>query len=178
MLTRHIESQITDTVEHIILWSDSCGGQNRNIRISLMMMHLLQNHEHLKTITFKFRVSGHSFLPNDSDFGDVECAMRHQQRLYLPEYIIKVMKQSRRFNKFVVSRRNRSDFIGIGTVEAGITNRKVSISGEAVSWLNTREIKLEKGHPQSLFMRSDFIGVQGMGVINRCKSSNHNYQWL
>jgi hypothetical protein len=141
-----------------------------------MMMHLLQNHENLKTITFKFRVSGHSFLPNDSDFGDVECAMRHQQRLYLPEYIIKVMKQSRRFNKFVVSRRNRSDFIGIGTVEAGITNRKVSISGEAVSWLNTREIKLEKGHPQSLFMRSDFIGVQGMGVINRCKSSNHNYQ--
>jgi hypothetical protein len=27
-------------------------------------------------------------MPNDSEFGDVECAMKKQERLYLPEDII------------------------------------------------------------------------------------------
>lgn len=34
----------------------------------------------------KFLVSGHSFLPNDSVFGDIEKALKYQQRLYkVPE---------------------------------------------------------------------------------------------
>ena len=84
-LTKHINTYVPAGVENLILWSDSCGGQNRNIRITIMMQHLLQNHQSLKSISFKFRVPGHSFLPNDSEFGDVECAIKQQQRLYLPE---------------------------------------------------------------------------------------------
>jgi len=60
VILKHINSNVSDTVRHLILWPDSCGGQNRNIRITLMMMHMLPNNERLETVTFKFWVSGHS----------------------------------------------------------------------------------------------------------------------
>jgi len=156
VILKHINFNVSDAVRHLIFWSDSYGGQNGNIRITLIMMYILQNHERLETVTFTLRVSGHSFLPNVSDFVDLECATRHQQRLYLPEDIIQVMKESRRKNKFVVTRVAHSDFVEIGAVEKNIVNRKVSVSGEQKSWLYTREIKLERDHPKRLFMQNVF----------------------
>lgn len=102
-LLKHIHDCVPSAVEHLILWSDSCGGQNRNIKICLMLQYVLQKHKTLKTITFRYRVSGHSFLPNDSEFGDVECALRRQERLYLPEDITRVMNDCRSRNRFVGS---------------------------------------------------------------------------
>ncbi len=67
---------IAAPVKTLILWSDSCGGQNRSIKLVLMLIHVLQHHPSLETISLRYRLSGHSFLPNDSDFGDVECALK------------------------------------------------------------------------------------------------------
>jgi hypothetical protein len=147
-LTNHINTHVPEGVKYLILWSDSCGGQNRNIRITILMQHLLQNHRSLQSISFKFRVSGHSFLPNDSEFGDVECALKRQQRLYLPEDIITVMRDCRRKNKFTVSRLSRNDFVTCGELEKKMVNRKRDVTGNPVSWLKTREIKLLKSEPE------------------------------
>ena len=147
-LTKHITTYVPKEVENLILWSGSCGGQNRNIRITILMQHLLQNHQTLQSISFKFRVPGHSFLPNDSEFGDVECAMKRQQRLYLPEDIIAVMRDCRRKNKFAVSRLSQNDFVTCRELENKLVNRKYDVTGMPVSWLNTREIKLHKSEPE------------------------------
>jgi len=109
-----------------------------------MMQHLLQNHRSFESISFKFRVPGHSFLPNDSEFGDVECAMKRQQRLYLPEDIIAVMRDCRRKNKFTVSRLSQNDFVTCCELENKLVNRKHDVNGMPVSWMKTREIKLLK----------------------------------
>lgn len=84
-LKKHIHTQLGDKVQELILWSDSCGGLNRNIKLALMMKYILNNHPTLKQITLRFLISDHSFLPNDSDFGDIECALKLQQRLYAPK---------------------------------------------------------------------------------------------
>lgn len=72
-------------VKNLILWSDSCGGQNRNIKLTLMLKALLNDHPTLETIRLRFLESGHSFLPNDTDFGRIEYALKLQQRLYTPD---------------------------------------------------------------------------------------------
>lgn len=36
-LLKYLGTHISDDVEELILWSDSCGGQNRNIKIVLML---------------------------------------------------------------------------------------------------------------------------------------------
>ena len=65
----------TDT-KRLIAWSDSCGGQNQNIKVCAMWMQLLEL-SRLESTDHKFLESGHSYLPFDSDFGDIEkCAKR------------------------------------------------------------------------------------------------------
>ncbi|KAK4875680.1 hypothetical protein RN001_012102 [Aquatica leii] len=77
----YIENNIAKTMKNLILWSDSCGGQNGNIKIVLMLKCILEHFTHLETIRVRFLVLGHSFLPNDSDFGDVECALKKLSKL-------------------------------------------------------------------------------------------------
>lgn len=50
-------------------------------------------------------MSGHSFLPNDQDFGSVELAAKNKT-IYLPEQWYKIMTTCRRNKNFLVSEMN------------------------------------------------------------------------
>jgi len=101
-------------------------------------------------------LSGHSFLPNDSELGDVECAIKRQQRLYTVEDYINTMKASRINKKFVITRMEGKDFVSIESLLKQIVNRKSDTCGEKISWLQAREISLRKDKPFSIFMRTSF----------------------
>lgn len=151
-LKKFIES-ITAPVKTLILWSDSCGGQNRSIKLVLMMIYVLQHHSSLEKISLRYRLSGHSFLPNDSDFGDVECALRGKDKVCTDEAYIKVMEDCRDKNKFEVVRIKSEDFFSVEKLENLITNRKVDIMKVKISWLETHEILIDKSHPNIIKMR-------------------------
>ena len=54
-------------------FSDSCGGQNRNIGMVCTLLYMVASSDFPFTqIDQKFMMSGHSFLPNDRDFSSVE----------------------------------------------------------------------------------------------------------
>uniref|UniRef100_A0A1B0GNF7 Uncharacterized protein n=1 Tax=Phlebotomus papatasi TaxID=29031 RepID=A0A1B0GNF7_PHLPP len=74
----HLKS-LPPTVTKVILYSDSCGGQNRNIKMALFLKHFLcQNTHNITKITQKFFVSGHSYNSCDRSFGTIEkCSSRH-----------------------------------------------------------------------------------------------------
>ena len=52
-------------------FSDSCGGQNRNIKIALLMSFCVSNCG-VQLFDLQFMQSGHSILPNDRDFAIIE----------------------------------------------------------------------------------------------------------
>lgn len=55
------------------MYSDQCGGQNRNIKIALICNFVVGSNDYLPTeIHHKFLVSGHSYLACDRDFGVIE----------------------------------------------------------------------------------------------------------
>ncbi|GBP76205.1 hypothetical protein EVAR_74687_1 [Eumeta japonica] len=91
-LLNYIDDKLPKNVDHLILWSDSCGGQNRNIKLTLMLKAALQSHQTLKTISMRFLEPGHTFLPNDTDFGKYESCLKGHQRLYSVDDYINVMK--------------------------------------------------------------------------------------
>lgn len=155
-LLKHIKENLPPDTTELILWSDSCGGQNRNIKMTLMLKAMLQSHSSLKIIRMRFLISGHSFLPNDSDFSDLECALKHQQRLYLPDDYIKVMENCRTKNKFKVTRMRSIEFYGTVELEKQIVNRKLDVENQKISWLKAREILLDIKHPFSIFLRTNF----------------------
>lgn len=127
-LLLYIAKYVSKTVKKLILWSDSCGGQNRNIKMALLLKCALEKSTHLESIELRFLVSGYSFLPNDSDFGDVECALKRQTRMYSPEDYIKVMKSCRRKHPIEVVSMKKEDFLSTLKLEKEITNRKKKLA--------------------------------------------------
>ena len=83
-ILKHI--QITNPSEtHLITFSDSCGGQNRNIYLLALWLHIVASDQSsFTTIDQKFMVVGHSYLPNDRDFGSIKTATRRASHLYVP----------------------------------------------------------------------------------------------
>lgn len=115
---------IAKPAKKLILWADSCGGQNRSIRLVLMLIYILQQHATLKTISLRYLESGHTFLPNDTEFGDFECALKRKQRIYTEKQYIKIMKNCRLNNKFKVNKMSSEDFFSVKKMEELVTNRK------------------------------------------------------
>ena len=70
----------------------------------------------------KFMVSGHSYLPNNRDFG-VESARRRQPQIFIPEDCSRLVEKARRTNPFTVVRLlSPSAFVSVNRVTENITN--------------------------------------------------------
>lgn len=151
-IKKFIDVHLRKGVEELILWSDSCGGQNRNIKIVLMLKTVLMKHPTLNKVCLKYLESGHSFLPNDTDFGQIERALKNQVRIYTLTDFMSVIGSCKKQNKFVINLMESDDFYSTEDIEKQISNRKMTINKEKVSWLKTKIIKLEKSKPNSIFL--------------------------
>ncbi|KAK9759276.1 hypothetical protein QE152_g170 [Popillia japonica] len=56
---------LPENIEHIICYSDRCGGQNLNKYVAAMCLTAVQKIQHLQTIELKFLVVGHSEMECD-----------------------------------------------------------------------------------------------------------------
>lgn len=79
--------EFPDHVKELRLYSDGCGGQNKNSHIVHMLMIWLQRHAPLtlQSIRICFPVRGHSYLPADRVFGRAEKLIRAQSMIKSPE---------------------------------------------------------------------------------------------
>ena len=57
--------------KNLIVWSDNCGGQNKN-KIVIMAYMFMIHFGLIKSIEHKFLVPGHTFLSCDRDFALIE----------------------------------------------------------------------------------------------------------
>lgn len=60
-LIKFLDANLQPEAEELIMWSDSCGGQNRNRLMCLMMQHWLAKQENLQRVCLRFLLSGHSY---------------------------------------------------------------------------------------------------------------------
>ncbi|XP_072154471.1 uncharacterized protein [Bemisia tabaci] len=156
-LLKHF-AKIPRTVQHVTLWSDSCGGQNRNVKIVLILKAALEIFENIETITLKYLVPGHTFLPNDSQFGDIECVLKRCPRLYTPDDYVSIMKMARTKEPFIVEKVDSAEFFGTGQIEKNITNRKKDTLGRKINWLHFRQVQLRREKPHSILVCENFSG--------------------
>lgn len=118
------------------MFSDSCGGQNRNFKICLAMLKLV-NDPALKTenIDLMYMVPGHSYLPNDTDFGMIERAIMKTQSLFVPEHWYDVIKSAKRKKPhFQVHPMRREEFLSTTELQENVDNRKNGVDGKPVNW--------------------------------------------
>ena len=95
-----------------IFWSDSCGGQNRNIRMTAFLLRLVHNTKvGIEKITHRFPEPGHSFLPNDQDFGVIDTAKRLSRPIYAVEQYQGIIREATSNpSKFQVTRMKTGKF--------------------------------------------------------------------
>ena len=138
----------------LVMWSDSCGGQNRNIKMSLSLLKLVCTDIPFTTITQKFLESGHSFLPNDADFSDIEKRLKYHPDVYIPEHWYDIISEARTSKPFVVHEMKQSSFLSTAALENAVVNRKTTVDSRKVNWFDMRQIEVRRTDPTSLFYKT------------------------
>ena len=92
------------------LYSDGCGGQNKNINVLRYLFTLVAVGK-FKHIRHTFPVRGHSFFPNDRDFGRIELAKHKHERVYTTQQLKDIIEKARRHKPFKTISPDQSMFL-------------------------------------------------------------------
>ena len=86
---------------------------------------------------------GHSYLPNDRDFGNIELAKKKKQAIYTPDDWYALVQEARRRNPFSVCEMKSEDFVSIKKSEVAYRqsqDKHTQATGELVGY------SLDKSH--------------------------------
>lgn len=151
-IIKHINTHAA-SANKIIMYSDSCTGQNRNIKVTLSLLRLVSREDNgIETIDHKFMVSGHSYLPNDTDFASIENCSK-KRTIYQPSDWYSIIQDARTKNAFSLTVLDKDDFNSTKALERSITKRKQNTDGAPASWLKMQWIRVQKNHPYTIFYK-------------------------
>lgn len=146
----------------------SCTGQNRNIKVAATFMNLVQDPQtKIEIIDHKFLVSGHSFLPNDRDFGVIES--RKCSHIFTPQDWIEVIKNAKIKNPFEVIKVTTPEILSTKKLEEMIVNRKKNYDGQPVKWLEMRWMRYERKEPWTLQFKTTLNTLMGFSKVSMSK---------
>lgn len=156
-LIKHFSNFVPTNTVKIILYSDACPGQNRNIKTTIMMKKFLDScpNSELKSIEQRFFVSGHSFNSCDRCFGLIERQKRQTELIHVPQHWINIIEQSKKRDpQFTLVEMKRGDFLSSEKLEAAITNRKKSLDDEKINWFKIQRIVNVRSNPLEMLIEN------------------------
>lgn len=145
-------SSFEENVTDVILYSDCCGGQNRNRYIAALLFYAIRKFN-LNTITIKYLESGHTQMEADCMHSTIERAKRNIS-IYSPEEWPTILRLSRRKQPYIVERMFWYDIYDIKEwfSRLGHTFKKNN-ENNSVNWLKIKQIKVEKVNPNLLLYK-------------------------
>ncbi|CAG4955519.1 unnamed protein product [Colias eurytheme] len=151
-LLRYIKENVT--TKKLILYSDQCGGQNRNIKMAVLCQYITAHPDFVvESIDHKFFLSGHSYLACDQDFGLIEKKKKLFKNIFVPDDWDEVIKAARKKEPFVVIKMKKEHFFSTKRLEMNITNRKITSEGSKVKWLSIQWLKYHQMHKHKIFFK-------------------------
>lgn len=91
MLFKYINKYVPNTIRELHLFSDGCPGQNKNHTLVRFLLALAGTNR-FNVIHHYFPIRGHSFLPNDRDFGCIKRKIKKHDRIYEPTEYAELIK--------------------------------------------------------------------------------------
>lgn len=165
---KYVETQVQNGKTKIVLWSDNCGGQNRNKFLMSMYHKLVQDTPDLDSIQHSYLETGHTqvctylyiyvnFLVQNFDFKQmsvdsmhslIERAAKHAT-IFAPNEWCNIMRAARSKRPYNVVRLSYKDFIDLKSLHKTDFNAMdKSINGERINWMKIRSFKFEKSKPE------------------------------
>ena len=126
-LNHFVSNYLGGEIDTLRIFSDNCGGQNKNTNI--VLFHLRQIHaSRFKKISHVFLESGHSYLPCDRDFGFLEKKLKGVQVYSTPHYA-QIMSTCRDVTPFTVIEMNHTHFLNYDVLQKFVTKSEFAGSG-------------------------------------------------
>lgn len=152
----------------VTIWSDNCIGQNKNRMVLMALIYLVASGKFIQ-IEQKFLVTGHTYLPCDRDFAQIERRKR-LTKLFVPSDIEKMIKETRHNNPFQVVQVQQEDFKDLQQVaDEYINTTKINIS--KACW-----IRISAENPTRIQIKTSFSEVapwQTYNVLKKGKNLNN-----
>lgn len=111
MIKWYIDNAINSDIENLYIFGDNCSGQNKNNTLIRFVMALTET-KRFKKVILCFPQRGHSFMPNDRDFGVIKRNLRKIERYYTVDEVIEgIVNASKDIERFTVVKMESEDFL-------------------------------------------------------------------
>ena len=99
-----IDNLLRKEVKVLYIFTDNCAGQNKNMLMVWFLQSLICNNLLIK-IVHHYPEVGHSFLPCDRDFAQIELRKKRKEIAYIPQDWYDTIKQcGNKFNVIIVTK--------------------------------------------------------------------------
>ena len=120
-------------VEHVILYSDACTGQNRNQTVAACLLHSVATIPNIEIIDHKFLERGHIHMECDSMHAAIEFA-NSKTKIFTPSQWETVISMARRKNPYRVVMLKHKDFKGFKSMTYKTSKSYKTESGQKPKW--------------------------------------------
>lgn len=150
-------------VEEIILWSDNCYGQNKNVSIIMCFFWILNKYPQIKAITQKFLLKGHTHMEADSVHALIERKRKKLKNMSIltPWDWQQLVRQTS--SKYTVYNMELEDFKSFNTLydtkksqNPPFVNRKKDINKEQVLLSNCVQIEVKQTNIGTMYFKTNF----------------------
>lgn len=158
--------RLPPTVTEISIFSDTCGGQNRNQFLLCLMLYIVQV-THLEVIEHKYLESGHTHMEVDSMHSAIENQMRLMPIFSMIDLcnVIRLARSNRKLNKKKTAKKpyepivmSYSDILDLKELRNNLmVNRSIDSEGQKLQWLKVKCFKFEKKRPNIVQYRYDYV---------------------
>lgn len=150
-----LQSYDNNDVQFVSLYSDGCGGQNKNSIMAAMLLLMVVQSRNIKTITLRFFESYHGQNEGDSVHSCISNAISHAGDLFMPSQLHTIFKLARRKNPYNVIPLEFNDFYNFKKLSQDL--RILPSRDNAVKWNDIMEIKVCKTNPDTLFYKTSHL---------------------
>ena len=149
-------NSLASHVKHLIIYSDTCGGQNRNRNLSAMFLFAIQTRDIL--IDHYYMESGHSQMECDAAHSAIESFIRKTD-VYCPTDYYSFVSCARRGKPFkVVVMGGDINFYDFKQLSSSVmSTRNRDVDGNSVQWLKVKHFRYSKDHQNTVLFRYDYL---------------------
>ena len=142
-LLQYLQS-LSDSVTEVSMFSDTCGGENRNQNIAAVLFYAVQSIDHISRVEQKFLEQGHTHMECDSMHSFTELAKRNTDVLCVSAWK-SIFEVARPKNAYKVHQLCHKDFLDCKALsETLITkNRTKDENGKTVNWMQVKVLHFQ-----------------------------------
>ncbi|XP_063365176.1 uncharacterized protein LOC134653713 [Cydia amplana] len=163
ILYHYLSNCISTNVTSVSLFSDTCGGQNRNQNVAAILLWAVNEIDHLQVIEQKFLESGHSYMEADSMHSSIESSKKNKDVFSMTDWknifknarskgVYNVGKKKVKKDPYNVKEFKYNEFYDLKRLaEAILKNKSKDCNGNKVLWLKIKKMKYVKGDSKIYF---------------------------